>query len=169
MLPEALVSHQTLSTPKVSYIRQFRRAHPKGELETIHVLHSESIMSTRLQYLVHFIQQAFLEIIYYSTRVQSGIIKQRKENKHLAETIQGSVCAHQKNPPQKSYTYNRGKINPEYTMYSQDLPDQWEQFPDSQGYDRQYGFVVLFLFTESITNSLSLQSSFISSYDYFIS
>ena len=66
-----------------------------------------------LQYLVHFMQQEFLEIIYYITRVQSAIIKQRNENKHLAETIQGSVCAYQKNPPHKSYssscTYKRGK------------------------------------------------------------
>ena len=42
-------------------------------------------MSTILQYLVYFIQQEFLEIIYYNTRVQSAIIKQRNENKHLAE------------------------------------------------------------------------------------
>ena len=80
-----------------------------------------------LQYLVHFIQQEFLEMIYYNTMVQSAIIKQRNKNKHLAETIQGSVCAHQKNPPHKSYssssTCNRSKISPEYTMYSQDLPD----------------------------------------------
>ena len=44
-----------------------------------------------LQYLVNFIQQEFLEIIYYNTRVQSAIIKQWNENKHLAEAIQGSV------------------------------------------------------------------------------
>ena len=84
-------------------------------------------MSTSLQYLVHFKQPEVLKIIYYNTRVQSAIIKQRNENKHLVEMIQGSVYAHQKNPPHKSYsssyTYNRGKINPEYTMYSQDLPD----------------------------------------------
>ena len=83
-------------------------------------------MSTSLQYLVHFIQE-FLEIIYYNTGVQSAIIKQQNENKHIAEMIQWSVCAHQKNALQKSYssscTYNRGKINPKYTMYSQDLPD----------------------------------------------
>ena len=42
-------------------------------------------MSTSLQYLVHFIQQDFLEIIYYNTRVQSAIIKQRNKNKHLVE------------------------------------------------------------------------------------
>ena len=57
-----------------------------------------------LQYLVHFIQQEFLEIIYYNTRVHSTIIKQQNENKHLAETIQGFVCVHQKNPPHKSYS-----------------------------------------------------------------
>ena len=80
-----------------------------------------------LQYLVHFIQQEFLEIIYYNTRVQSAIIKQRNENKHLAKMVQGFIYAHQKNPPHKSYSSscicNRGKINPEYIMYSQDLPD----------------------------------------------
>ena len=42
MLLEALIFRWTLSTPKVSYIGQFRRAHPKGELETIHILHPES-------------------------------------------------------------------------------------------------------------------------------
>ena len=41
-LLEALVFHYTLSTSKVSYIGQFRWAHPKGELKTIHVLHPES-------------------------------------------------------------------------------------------------------------------------------
>ena len=80
-----------------------------------------------LQYLVYFIQQELLEIIYYNTRVQSAIIKPRNENKHLAESIQESVCAHQKNPPHKRYSssciYDMGKINYEYTMYSQDLPD----------------------------------------------
>ena len=45
-------------------------------------------MSTSLQYLVYFMQQEFLEIIYYNTRVQSAIIKQQNENKHLAEMIQ---------------------------------------------------------------------------------
>ena len=59
-------------------------------------------MSMSLQYLVHFIEQEFLEIIYYNTKVQSAIIKQRNKNKYLAETIQGSVCAHQKNPLHKS-------------------------------------------------------------------
>ena len=57
-----------------------------------------------LQYLVYFIQQEFLEIIYYNTGVQSAIIKQQNENKHLAEMIQESVCAHQKNHPHKSYS-----------------------------------------------------------------
>ena len=33
MLLEALILHQTLSTPKVGYIGRSRRAHPKGELE----------------------------------------------------------------------------------------------------------------------------------------
>ena len=42
-------------------------------------------MRTSLQYLVYFRQPDFLEIIYYNTRVQSAIIKQRNKNKHLAE------------------------------------------------------------------------------------
>ena len=70
-------------------------------------------MSMGLQYLVHFKQQEFLKIIYYNTWVQSAIIKRRNENKDLAEMIQGSVYAHQKNPQHKSYTssytYNRVK------------------------------------------------------------
>ena len=32
-LLETLIFHQTLSTPKASYIRRFHRAHPKGELK----------------------------------------------------------------------------------------------------------------------------------------
>jgi hypothetical protein len=36
-------------------------------------------MSTYLQYLFHFLQQRVLEILYYSTKVQSAIIKQQKE------------------------------------------------------------------------------------------
>ena len=56
-------------------------------------------MSMSLQYLVHFIQQEFLEIIYYNTRVQSAIIKQWNENKHLAETIRIRLC-----PPEESST-----------------------------------------------------------------
>jgi hypothetical protein len=43
-----------------------------------------SIMSTSLQYLVHFIQYRVSDILYYNTKVQSAIIKQRNKNKHLA-------------------------------------------------------------------------------------
>ena len=111
-LLEALVLHQTVSTPKAGYIGRFRQAHPKRELEQSTFYIQNSIMSTSLQYLVHFIQE-FLKIIYYNTRVQSMIIKQRNENKHLVKTIQRSVYAHQKNPPHKYYssscTCNRGK------------------------------------------------------------
>ena len=84
-------------------------------------------MRTSLQYLVHFIQQEFSKIIYYNTRVQSAIIKQRNEIKHLAENdIRIRLC-----PPEESSTQElllklhlqQGKINPEYTMYLQDLPN----------------------------------------------
>jgi hypothetical protein len=83
-------------------------------------------MSTSLQYLVHFIQHKVLEIISYNTRVHSVIIKQQKLNKHLAENdIRIRLC-----PPEEFSTQElllklhlqRDKINPDYTMYSQDLP-----------------------------------------------
>ena len=74
-LSEVLVFHQMLSTPKVSYIGWFRLAHLKGELEQSTYYRQGQIMSMSLQYLVHFIQQVFLEFIYYNTRVQSVIIK----------------------------------------------------------------------------------------------
>jgi len=78
MLLETLVFHLTLSTLKISYIGQFRRAHPKGELEQSTFSIQDPIMRMSLQYLVHFIQHRVLKIIYYNTKVQSAIIKQRK-------------------------------------------------------------------------------------------
>jgi hypothetical protein len=36
-------------------------------------------------------------------------------------------------------TCNKGKINPEYTIYSQDLPDYGIYFPTLKEYDRLYG------------------------------
>ena len=67
-LPEALIFHQTLSAPKISYIGRVRRAHPKGELEQSTFFIQDPIMSTSLQYLVHFIQQEFSKIHYYNTK-----------------------------------------------------------------------------------------------------
>jgi hypothetical protein len=52
-------------------------------------------------------------------------------------------------------TCNKDKINPEYTIYSQDLPD-WEiYFLTLKDYDRLYGLWV-FLFAKSSTKSVSL-------------
>ena len=57
-------------------------------------------MNMSLQYLVHFIKQEFLEIIYYNNMVQSAIIKQRNENKHLAKNnTRIHLC-----PPEESST-----------------------------------------------------------------
>jgi len=67
-LLETLIFHQTLSTPKASYIRRFHRAHPKGELKQSMFFLQDPIMRTSLQYLVHFIQQKFSEIHYYNTK-----------------------------------------------------------------------------------------------------
>ena len=58
-------------------------------------------MSMNLQYLVHFIKQEFLEIIYYNIRVQSMIIKQRNKNKHLAETIRIRLCPSEESSTQE--------------------------------------------------------------------
>jgi hypothetical protein len=49
-----------------------------GDLKTIHVLHPESNNEYELTILSPF-QITVLEIIYYNTRVQSTIIKQRNE------------------------------------------------------------------------------------------
>ena len=38
----------------MDYIGQFRRAHPKGELETIHILHPESNNEYELTILILF-------------------------------------------------------------------------------------------------------------------
>ena len=56
-------------------------------------------MSTSLQYLVHFIQQEFLEIIYYNTKVQSAIIKQRNKKTFSGNNTRIHLC-----PPEESST-----------------------------------------------------------------
>jgi hypothetical protein len=56
-------------------------------------------MSISLQYLVHFIQHRVSKIIYYNTRVQSVIIKQRIKNNHLAKGTRIHLC-----PPEESST-----------------------------------------------------------------
>jgi uncharacterized protein YdeI (YjbR/CyaY-like superfamily) len=50
---------------------------------------------------------------------ESAIIKQQNENKHLAKTIQESSTQELL----LKLHLQQGKINPKYTMYSQDLPD----------------------------------------------
>jgi hypothetical protein len=84
-------------------------------------------MITSLQYLVHFIQHIVSEIIYYNTRVHSAIIKQRDKNKHLAVRYKDpSMPTRRIFHTRTSFSrciYNKGKINLEYTMYSQDLSD----------------------------------------------
>ena len=49
-------------------------------------------MSTSLEYLVHFIQQEFLEIIYYNIRVQSAIIKQQNEKTSNGNNTRIRLC-----------------------------------------------------------------------------
>jgi hypothetical protein len=86
-------------------------------------------MSTNLQYLVHFIQHRVSESIYYNTRVQSAIKVTVEKNKHLAERNENPFVPTRRilhtRPICSRCTCNKGKINPEYTMYPQDIPD-WE-------------------------------------------
>ena len=101
-----------------------------------------------LQYLVHFIQQEFLKIIYYNTRVQSAIIKQRNENKHLAKTIQWSICAHQKNLPYKSYssscTCNRIKLTLSTQCNRKTYPTSGNSFSSLRGMIGNMGLLFSF-------------------------
>jgi hypothetical protein len=61
--------------------------------------------------------------------------------------------------PAQGAPATRVKINPEYIMYSQDLPDGELYFPTLKDYDRLYGWWV-FLFARSNTKSVSLILNF---------
>jgi hypothetical protein len=64
-------------------------------------------------------------------------------------------------------TCNKGKINPEYTLYSQDLPN-WEiYFPTLKDYNRLYGLWV-FLFAKTSTKSVSLIPSLLEAVFYLL-
>ena len=83
-LTEALVFHQTLSTPKASYNERVPLDTPQGRAWKIHILSQVSNNENELQYLIHFIYPKFLEIYYYSSKFRVQNIKQRNENTHLA-------------------------------------------------------------------------------------
>ena len=68
MLSEALIFHSTLSTPKISYIGQFRRAHPTRELKSIHVLPPESTNEYELTILS----------LFHTTRVLGNYLLQHQ-------------------------------------------------------------------------------------------
>jgi hypothetical protein len=106
-------------------------------------------MSTNLQYLIHFIQHRVSEIVITIPEVQSAINKQRKINQRLAEQNENPSVPTRRilhtRPTCSRSTYNKGKINPEYTMYSQDLPD-WEiYFLTLKDYARLHGLWVSYL------------------------
>jgi hypothetical protein len=73
--------------------------------------------------------------------------------------IQGSVCAHQKNPPHKSYsssyTCNKGKITLSTQCTHKTYPTSGNNFPTLK--DMIVSLACgLFCFAESITSSSSL-------------
>ena len=83
-------------------------------------------MTTSLHYLVHFIHPEFLEIHYYSTK-----FKVQNLNSEMKRNIYRYYTRIRLCPPEESFTQRlllklhlqQGEINPEYTMYSQDLSD----------------------------------------------
>ena len=81
---EALVFHQTLSTPKASYNGQVPSSTPQGRARIVHIFPEGSNNENELQYLVHFIHPEFLEMHYYITKFKVWNIKQWNENKHLS-------------------------------------------------------------------------------------
>ena len=86
ILTEALVFHQTLSTPKASYSGRAPSATPQGRARIVHIFLKGFNNKNELQSLVHFIHPEFLEMHYYITKFRVRNIKQRNKNKHLAIT-----------------------------------------------------------------------------------
>ena len=84
VLTEALVFHQTLSTPKASYKGRIPSGTPQGRARIVHIFPQGSSNENELQYLVHFIHPEFLEIHYYISKFRVRNIKQRNDNKHLS-------------------------------------------------------------------------------------
>ena len=83
-LMEVLVSHQTLSTPKIGYNEQYPSGTPQGRTQKIHIFPQGSNNKNELQYLIHFIHPEFLEVIITIPNVRVRNIKQRNDNKHLS-------------------------------------------------------------------------------------
>ena len=83
-LTEALVFHQTLSTPKASYSGRVPSGTPQGRARIIHIFPQGSNNENELQYLVHFIHLEFFKIFYYNTKFRVQNIKQWNNNKHLS-------------------------------------------------------------------------------------
>ena len=71
-LMEALVFHQTLSTPEASYSERCPSGRPRGRTRKIHIFSQGSNNEDELQYLIHFIHPEFLEIYYYIVKCQSA-------------------------------------------------------------------------------------------------
>ena len=72
VLTEALVFHQTLSTPKASYSGLYPSGTPQGRTQKIHIFPQGSNNKNELQYLMHFIHPGFIEIHYYNAKCQSA-------------------------------------------------------------------------------------------------
>ena len=124
-LTEALVFHQTLSTPKASYSERCPSGTPRGRTRKIHIFPKDPIMRTSYNtgplHTSEFLKKYIITIP--NTRVQND--KQRNLKIHLAIGTRIRLS-----PPEESSTQGTpqaspatGVNNPEYTMYSQDLSD----------------------------------------------
>jgi hypothetical protein len=101
---------------------------PDGRTRTIHILHPGSNNEYKLIILSPFHTTQSLRNSYYNTRgSECDKSKQRKLNKHLAVRDENPSVPTRRilhtRPNCSRCTCNKGKINYEYTMYSQDLPD----------------------------------------------
>ena len=99
ILTEALVFHQTLSTPKASYSERCPSGTPRGRTQKIHIFPKDPIM--RMSYNTSpFHTSEFLKkyiIIIPNTRVRND--KQRNLKITSSGRGEDSVWAHQKDPP----------------------------------------------------------------------
>ena len=122
-LSEVFVFHKALSTPEVAKPNSSVEPTPRENSKQSTFYRRNPIMSTSLHHLIHFLQHRVLEIIYYNTRVQSAIMKQRnliiiERKRYMDPSVPTRRILHTK-ANSSSYTCNRVK----YRMYSQDLPD----------------------------------------------
>ena len=126
-LTEALIFHQTLSTPKASYNRRYPSGTPQGRTQKIHIFPKDPIMRTSYNTCPFHTSEVLKNYIIILPNVRMRNNKhQNFKNKHLA------IRNDDLSVPTRRILHTmlllmhylqQGEINPEYTMYSQDLSD----------------------------------------------